>query len=62
MPVFSQYDDEPNMEDMEEEVIYSEGELFEGEGYLYPKNTWDSDDSMYEDDYSVRSGWPTFVF
>ena len=36
-------------EDREEEVIYSEGEPFEG--YLYPNNTWDSEDSMYE------SGW-----
>ncbi len=27
-----------------EEVIYSEGEPFEG--YRYPKNTWDSDDSL----------------
>ena len=32
-------------EDREEEVIYSEGEPFEG--YLYPNNTWDSEDSMY---------------
>ena len=33
-----------------EEVIYSEGEPFEG--YRYPKNTWDSDDSLYDEDYS----------
>ena len=37
-----------------EEVIYSEGEPFDG--YLYPNNTWDSDDSMYEDEYLVKSG------
>ena len=29
-----------------EEVIYSDGEPFEG--YQYPNNTWDSDDSLYE--------------
>ena len=28
-----------------EGVIYSEGEPFEG--YQYPNNTWDSDDSIY---------------
>ena len=39
---------------MEEEVIYSEGEPFEG--YLYPDNTWDSDDSMYEEEYSSTNG------
>ena len=55
MPAFSKYDDISSMEDMEEDVIYSEGEPFEG--YLYPNNTWDSDDSMYEEDYSGRSGW-----
>ena len=49
------YDDKSNMENKEEEVIYSEGEPFEG--YLYPKNIWDSDDSMYEEDYSLKSGW-----
>ena len=37
-----------------EEVIYSEGEPFEG--YLYPDNTWDSDDSMYKEDYSPTNG------
>ena len=36
------------------EVIYSEGEPFEG--YLYPNNTWDSDDSMYKEDYSPTNG------
>ena len=37
---------------MEEDVIYSEGEPFEG--YLYPNNTWDSDESTYEEDYSEK--------
>ena len=37
-----------------EEVIYSEGEPFDG--YLYPNNTWDSDDSMDEEEYLVKSG------
>ena len=37
-----------------EEVIYSEGEPFEG--YLYLNDTWDSDDSMYEEEYPVKSG------
>ena len=55
MPAFSKYDDISSKEDREEEVIYSEGEPFEG--YLYPNNTWDSEDSMYEEDYSVKSGW-----
>ena len=32
-----------------EEVIYSEGESFER--YRYPNNTWDSNDSLYEEDY-----------
>ena len=36
---------------MEEEVFYSEGEPFEG--YLYPNNTWDSEDSTYEEEYKV---------
>ena len=49
MTAFSKYDDISSKEDMEEEVIYSEGEPFEG--YLYPNNTWDSEDSMYEEDY-----------
>ena len=53
-PAFSKYGTQ-SMEDMEEDIIYSEGEPFEG--YLYPNNTWDSDDSMYEEDYSGRSGW-----
>ena len=30
---------------------YTDGEPFEG--YLYPNNTWDSEDSMYEEDYKV---------
>ena len=50
----SKYDDISSKEDTEEEVIYSEGEPFDG--YLYPNNTWDSDDSMYEDEYLVKSG------
>ena len=50
----SKYDDISSKEDPEEEVIYSEGEPFDG--YLYPTNTWDSDDSMYEDEYLVKSG------
>ena len=54
-PALSKYEDISSKEDREEEVIYSEGEPFEG--YLYPNNTWDSDDSMYEEDYSVKSGW-----
>ena len=40
---------------MEEEVSYSEGEPFEG--YPYPNNTWDSEDSISEEDNSVKSGW-----
>ena len=52
-PALSKYDDISSKEDTEEEVIYSEGEPFEG--YLY--NTWDSEDSMYEEDYSVKSGF-----
>ena len=39
---------ESDMDDTEE-VIYSEGEPFEG--YQYPNNTWDSDDSIYEEDW-----------
>jgi len=31
------------------------GEPFEG--YLHPNNTWDLEDSMYEEDYSVKPGW-----
>ena len=31
---------------MEEDVIYSEGESFKED--LYPDNTWDSDDSIYD--------------
>ena len=38
-----------------ETVIYSEGEPFEE--YQYPNNTWDSDDSLYEEDYSTKTGW-----
>ena len=53
-PALSNYDDISSKDDAEEEVIYSEGEPFEG--YLYPNNTWDSEDSMYEEDYSVQSG------
>ena len=38
-----------------EEDIYPEGGPFEG--YLYPNNTWDSNDPMYELDYSSKTGW-----
>ena len=48
----SKYDDISSKDDMEEEVIYSDGETFEG--YPYPNNTWDSQDSLYEDEYK---GW-----
>ena len=54
MPAVSKYDDISSKEDTEEEVIYSEGETFEG--YPYPNNTWDSQDSLYEDENKV-SGW-----
>ena len=54
MPAFSKYDDISSKEDTEEEVIYSDGELFEG--YPYPNNTWDSQDSLYEYEHKV-SGW-----
>ena len=37
-----------------EEVIYSEGEPFEGDPY--PNNTWDSDDSMHDEDYLPPNG------
>ena len=40
MPVFSQYYCISSMADMEEKVIYSEGEPLEE--HLYPNNTWDS--------------------
>jgi len=53
-PAFSKYDDISSKEDTEEEVIYSDGEPFEG--YLYPNNTWDSEDSTREEEYKV-SGW-----
>ena len=42
------------MKEMEEEIIYSEGEPFEG--YLLSQNTWDPDDPIYEGDYSLKSG------
>ena len=48
------YEDKSDMDDTEE-VIYSDGEPFEG--YQYPNNTWDSDDSLYEEDYSTKTGW-----
>ena len=41
------------MKDLEE-VLYSEGEDFTD---LYPDNTWDSDDAIRGDDYSLTSGW-----
>ena len=50
----STYVEESDMDDTEE-VIYSEGEPFEGD--QYPNNTWDSDDSLYEEDYSSKTGW-----
>ena len=37
-----------------EEVLYSEGE---GITDLYPANTWNSEDDICEDDYSLTSGW-----
>ena len=37
-----------------EEVLYSEGE---GVTDLYPSNTWDSEDDIGGDDYSITSGW-----
>ena len=49
------YDEISSKDDREEEVCYSEGEPFED--YLYPNNTWDSDDSAHEEDYEVKSGW-----
>ena len=55
MPAISKCDDISTKEDTEEEVSYSEGEPFEG--YTHPNNTWDSEGSMYEEDYSVKSGW-----
>ena len=47
--------DTSNMEEIEEEVIYSEEETMEGSPY--PDNTWNSDDTMYEEDHSSRSEW-----
>ena len=41
-------EDKSETDDMEE-VIYSERESFEG--YQYPNNTWDSDDSLYKEEY-----------
>ena len=52
MSASSKYDDISDMKDTEE-FIHSEGEPFEG--YQYPNNTWDSDDSMYEEDYSSKT-------
>ena len=52
-PEISKYDNISTKEDTEEEVSYSEGEPFEG--YPHPNNTWDSKDSMYEEDYSIKS-------
>ena len=43
------------MGELEEEVIYLEGETMEGNPY--PDNTWDSDDTLYEEDHSSRSEW-----
>ena len=37
-----------------EDVVYSEGE---GVTELYPNNTWDSQDDIGDDDYSLTSGW-----
>ena len=47
-PAVSRYDEISSKEDSEEEVCYSEGEPFEG--YLHPNNTWNSDDSIHEED------------
>ena len=47
----SYYDSPP--QDDTEEVIYSEGEQFEGD--LYPENTWDSQESHVETEYSLLS-------
>ena len=55
MPAISNCDDISTKEDTEEEVTDFEGEPVEG--YPHPNNTWDSEDSMYEEDYSVKSGW-----
>ena len=38
----------------EEEIIYSESEALE---VLYPNNSWDSDDALYEEELSQPSGW-----
>ena len=37
-----------------EDVLYSEGE---GVTDLYPNNTWDPEDDIGDDDYSLISGW-----
>ena len=36
------------------EVLYSDGEAIED---LYPDNTWDSDDTLQDDELSLPSGW-----
>ena len=55
MPDWSQVYGTSTVEEMEEEVIFSEGEPLEGN--LYPDSTWDSDDTLYEEDHSSRSEW-----
>ena len=37
-----------------EEVLYSDGEAIED---LYPDNTWDSNDTLQDDELSLPSGW-----
>lgn len=46
------YYDSPPQDGMEE-VIYSEGEQFRGA--FYPDNTWDSQESHVENEYSLIS-------
>ena len=50
---YSKCGEKSEMDDTEE-VIYSEGEPFEGDPY--PNNTWDSDDSMHDEDYLPPNG------
>ena len=37
-----------------EEVLYSDGE---GITDLYPNNTWDSEEEIGDDEYSLTLGW-----
>ena len=54
MSTYSKHDDISDMENTQE-VIYSEGAPFEE--YQCPNDTWDSDDSVYEEDNSSKTGW-----